>query len=159
MRSATASAAASPARPRASLTRACRPAFTGAFQRSTLGSMTQLVWPWGTPPTAPSWWPMPWLAPYSTRPSPKPASQTAIWQSRRAARSSGFSFVRGKASANILSAWMAVASGSGWAEREHRVSTAWSTARTPVESHSQSGVWTVAAGSRITAAGALSRAI
>jgi hypothetical protein len=45
-----------------------------------------------------------------------------------------------------------VASTSGWALIEHSDSTAWSSARTPVDSHSCSGVCTVMRGSRITAA-------
>jgi hypothetical protein len=36
---------------------------------------------------------------------------------------------------------------------EHKSSTAWSTARMPVDSHSHSGVATVTAGSRITEVG------
>jgi hypothetical protein len=84
---------------------------TGALKRSTAGAITQEVWPWATPATPPSMWPMAWLAPIGT-----PATigimlcQTPIWHFSRASRSRGSAFTRGRPSASSSSAQAAMPS-------------------------------------------------
>ena len=57
---------------------------------------------------------------------------------------------------SILSAWNDAPSEIGWQKSEHMSSTAWSTARIPVERNSHSGVWMLARGSSSTVFGVIS---
>ena len=67
--------------------------------------------------------------------------------------SAGSRLIAGSEVASICMARRQVASASGAVRVAHQPSTAWSTARMPVESMSSSGVSRVASGSRITAFG------
>src|SRR5437660_601941 len=100
---------------------------------------------------------MPWLAPLVTPVcAPTIDIQAPSWQSSRAATSDGLDLTARSPAPSKRIAWIEAASDIGWLLTEHKSSTAWSTARMPVESHSHSGVCTLTLGSRITVRGAIS---
>src|SRR5258708_22694389 len=157
-RPATRSAAGESGLPNASLTRFWRSALAGRFQRSTEGSITHDVWPCGTWQAAPSTWPMPWLAPTPTPDVPAPIdSNRRSCRSGRVLRSSDVALCAGRARASNLRASVDVPMAKGLACCEHRRSTAWSTALTPVDSMRSIGVASVAAGSSTITRGTIRR--
>ena len=79
------------------------------------------------------------------------------WHLSRAPRSARFLFTLKSPSDNNFKALSAIPSQKSFERKEHKVSIAWSSARTPVENQSQSGVWRVIAGSKITVRGTSKR--
>ena len=100
---------------------------------------------------------MPWLAPTGT-PAVTPAIdiQAPSWLSSRASTSPGAAFDAGSERDRSLSACRFIPSVQALAPGAQRPSTAWSTARMPVENQSHSGVWSAARGSSTTEVGIMS---
>ena len=100
---------------------------------------------------------MPWLAPFGT-PACEPTIdiQAPIWHSSRASRSSGSDLTPARPRPSSFNACAEAASDIGWHSGEQMSSTAWSTARMPVDRNSHSGVCIVARGSSSTLCGIIS---